>query len=62
MEAKRVTSRWIDIETKFAIEGLITAPWKPNTKFREAETKPEAGRKKKYYVAETEAESIKNSI
>ena len=66
------TSRWrqkespaeIEIETKFVNEGFIQTsiePRKPDTKFREAETEVKAGRKK-YYEAEAEAESIKNSI
>ena len=43
-------------------ESFIRAPiepWKPGTKFREAEAEDEAGRKNYY---EAEAESIKNGI
>ena len=41
---------------------LPLRPRKLDTKFREAETKAEADRKKKYYEAKAAAEVIKNSI
>ena len=50
--------------SKFLNEGCIKKPIelrKPDTKLRETETEAGAGRKK-YYEAEGEAESIKNSI
>ena len=40
---------------------MSTEPRKPDTKFHEAETEAEAGRKK-YHEAEAEANTIKNSI
>ena len=54
----------MEIEMKFVNEGFIKTPiepWKPDTKFREAETETEAGCKK-YHEAEADAETIKNSI
>ena len=48
---------------KFVNEGFTETsiePRKPDSKFREAETEAEAGRKK-YYEAEPEAKLIKNS-
>ena len=51
------------MKTKFVREGfnkMPNEPRNPDTKSREAETETEGGREK-YYEAEAEAESIKNS-
>ena len=64
METKRVACRKIEIKTELVNEGFVKTPIeprKPAISFREAEAGAEAGRIK-YFEAEAQAESIKNSI
>ena len=56
--------RKIEIETRFLKDGFIKTPIeprKPGTKFREAETEAEAGRKK-YYKAEPKPSPSKTTF